>query len=191
MVRHRFRIRPFNAWDVAMFFLFAGMAVGTIVSVLSGESTGIEKLGKKLLSENSGISVKIAEMGVGRILSLWGQRGGTVFLLWLAGMSPMAFPVSWGFCGVLGAEIAFLVSVFTSVVGVWGLFLFGMTLVPQIFLYIPVILILLSWAFSQEKRVRLAGFFVLLLLAGIGALMEVCLSPRLIAFLFSHVLMVG
>ena len=52
--------------------------------------------------------------------------------------------------------------------------------------YIPVFWLLLSWALAKERRIRTAGFLILLLVLGMGTALEVWLNPGFVSLLVSH-----
>ena len=88
-------------------------------------------------------------------------------MLWLAGMTPVACLAAWGACLVLRSEQAWLLE--DLLAGrFWGLPVFVATLFPQVVFYIPVFWLLLSWALAKERRIRTAGFLILLLVLGMG-----------------------
>ena len=68
----------------------------------------------------------------------------------------------------------------------WGLPVFVATLFPQVVFYIPVFWLLLSWALAKERRIRTAGFLILLLVLGMGTALEVWLNPGFVSLLVSH-----
>ena len=114
------------------------------------------------------------------------QRSGMALMLWLAGMTPVACLAAWGACLVLGLEQAWLLAGFTGWGGFWGLPVFVATLFPQVVFYIPVFWLLLSWALAKERRIRTAGFLILLLVLGMGTALEVWLNPGFVSLLVSH-----
>ena len=63
----------------------------------------------------------------------------------------------------------------------WGLPVFVATLFPQVVFYIPVFWLLLSWALAKERRIRTAGFLILLLVLGMGTALEVWLNPGFVS----------
>lgn len=91
-----------------------------------------------------------------------------------------------GACLVLGLEQAWLLAGFTGWGGFWGLPVFVATLFPQVVFYIPVFWLLLSWALAKERRIRTAGFLILLLVLGMGTALEVWLNPGFVSLLVSH-----
>ena len=79
-----------------------------------------------------------------------------------------------------------LLAGFTGWGGFWGLPVFVATLFPQVVFYIPVFWLLLSWALAKERRIRTAGFLILLLVLGMGTALEVWLNPGFVSLLVSH-----
>lgn len=183
-MKRKFKFPLWSVWDVSVLFLILGSLIGTIAAVCFQETAGNGYAGIDSLVS------KCMEHGTSRQMLLffqvWLQRAGMAGMMWLAGMTPLALPAAWGFCFLLGMEQALLMAGFTGWGGIWGLPVFGATLLPQTLLYLPVFLILLSWSFARAKRIRIAGFLLLLLVLGMGAALEVWISPGLVRFLISR-----
>lgn len=183
-----------------MFFWILGIMAGTIVAVCFQISSGsghagletvlAKKLGQGLgdtsgagLYRNAGMKAASRET---LFFQIWLQRSGMALMLWLAGMTPVAWLAAWGACLVLGLELAWLLAGFTGWGGLWGMPVFVASLFPQMLFYLPVFWLLLSWALAKERRIRTAGFLILLSALGIGASLEVWLNPFFVSFLVSH-----
>jgi len=183
-----------------VFFWILGIVLGTIAAVCFQISSGsghaglesvlAARLGQEI-GDPSGAGwhlnagMKAASRGT-LFFQVWLQRSGMALMLWLAGMTPVACLAAWGACLVLGLEQAWLLAGFTGWGGFWGLPVFVATLFPQAVFYIPVFWLLLSWALAKERRIRTAGFLILLLVLGMGTALEVWLNPGFVSLLVSH-----
>ena len=199
-VKRRFRLPALSTWDVSVFFWILGIVLGTIAAVCFQISSGsghaglesvlAARLGQEIgdLSGAGGhlnAGMKAASRGT-LFFQVWLQRSGMALMLWLAGMTPVACLAAWGACLVLGLEQAWLLAGFTGWGGFWGLPVFVATLFPQVVFYIPVFWLLLSWALAKERRIRTAGFLILLLVLGMGTALEVWLNPGFVSLLVSR-----
>ena len=157
---------------------------GTLAAICFQKWPGIGRVGV------GSILTKKMEQGFGNreilFFQVWLQRSGMALMLWLAGMTPVTWLAAWGTCLVLGLEFAWLLAEFTDWGGFWGLPVFAATLFPQMVFYIPVFLLLLSWAITKERRIRAGGCLILLLFLGMGAALEVWLNPVFVSFLVSY-----
>lgn len=173
-VKRRFRLPALSTWDVSVFFWILGIVLGTIAAVCFQISSGsghaglesvlAARLGQEIGDPSgAGWHLNAGMKAAGRgtlFFQVWLQRSGMALMLWLAGFT------GWG--------------------GFWGLPVFVATLFPQVVFYIPVFWLLLSWALAKERRIRTAGFLILLLVLGMGTALEVWLNPGFVSLLVSH-----
>ena len=180
-------------------FWILGIVLGTIAAVCfkfrpertcrAGKCAGSEAWTRNWRSIGCRVASKRRNEGSqpgNFVFQVWLQRSGMALMLWLAGMTPVACLAAWGACLVLGLEQAWLLAGFTGWGGFWGLPVFVATLFPQVVFYIPVFWLLLSWALAKERRIRTAGFLILLLVLGMGTALEVWLNPGFVSLLVSH-----
>jgi stage II sporulation protein M len=73
-----------------------------------------------------------------------------VILLWGLGFTMIGVPVIWGYCGWLGFSAGMLLSLSVMRLGFTGVVICFLGLIPQIFLYIPGILLLLNQAYAMS-----------------------------------------
>lgn len=110
------------------------------------------------------------------------KRGLLMGILWLLGMSLFAIP---GFCLAAvyaGFSLAFLISSMTVQAGVMGVFLFLLSVFPQMVFYLPVFAVLYIWGMAAGSKIHGGGFAVLLLLTAAGAASELWLNPWFMHF---------
>lgn len=198
-----------NAMTLAGLFLFAGVLAGTLWTNRLGTELQdqLGALSQALLPAGSlspgggfiggtsigGTSVGGTSVGgtagagiTGGAAGLFLKRGLLLTVLWLAGMSLLAIP---GLClsaGYMGFSAAFLISCLTMQEGAGGLLLFLLSMLPQWLFFLPVALLLASWAGAEKCRLHGAGFLVLMCLTAAGCAAEQWLNPwclRLAAFL--------
>lgn len=162
--------------DFAAFCFFAGILLGTVWANLEGGEDNFQVMSFFFRYGSAG-----GEVLAGLILKRWLLAG----VLWLTGMSLLAVPGILIFLVWAGFSMAFLISGLTVQSGVAGLALFAASVIPQIFLYLPVIAVLSSWALNRCQKLHLAGFLVLLVLTAAGAAAEAYLNPALF-FLISE-----
>ena len=100
------------------------------------------------------------------------KRSLGIGILWLLGMSLFAVP---GFCLAAvyaGFSMAFLISSMTVQAGLMGVFLFLLSVFPQMIFYLPVLAGLYIWAMAPGNKIHGGGFAVLLILTAAGAASE-------------------
>ena len=110
------------------------------------------------------------------------KRSLGIGILWLLGMSLFAVP---GFCLAAvyaGFSMAFLISSMTVQAGLMGVFLFLLSVFPQMIFYLPVLAVLYIWAMAPGNKIHGGGFAVLLILTAAGAASELWLNPWFLHF---------
>ena len=157
----------------AVFCFFAGIFLGTFSFLLSGEEEAVF-----VWTDASGWAAGLS--GLSQLL--W-KRCLLAGFLWILGISLMAVPGMSLFLVWCGFSMAVVIAFLTKQKGVRGLPLFLSYVFPQIFCYLPAVLVFVRWGFQRIKRLHLAGFLVLLLLMALGALLEAWVSPRVVLFI--------
>lgn len=118
------------------------------------------------------------------LLSLMRSRILLLFGLWILGLSLLAVPGICLFFCWSGFSMAAVLAGFTAKWGAKALFLFLFSLFPHLFLYLPILFVLSSWAFGKRKKLHLSGFLILLIATVLGAVLEGLVNP-LFCLLFS------
>ncbi|WP_394523163.1 stage II sporulation protein M [Lacrimispora sp. JR3] len=167
--------RSTRTWDVFLLCFFAGLFAGTVMANFWYSSFADEAgyyLG--LLNRNMNLTKDERMELFGQVLS---QRMMEVWIIWLVGMTAYALPLFGIFTAGAGFSMGFVVSVITVQKGLMGLPVFLMTVMPQCLCYLPVFSILLFWGVQKERRFRIPGFLLLLLLTSAGSALEAWINP--------------
>lgn len=163
---------------LAVFFLFLGIAAGTVW-------VNLEKP-EQMVSVPLLASVFFSGTGGVPFLSLLLKRLCWLGLLWLLGLSKLAFSGICLFFFWSGISLSLLVAGLTIQYGIVGLLLFCLLLFPQICFYFPVFVILSGWALKGNETLHISGMLVLALLTAAGAAAESYGNPRFLGWIFAH-----
>lgn len=179
MKRHYFRLRV-SPSVITAFCFFAGTIAGTVwVGLMTPEIQ--EQLGGLGQAQFRRAGIGVPEMG--QFLHVLIQREMEAGFLWLIGMT--AFSVIGIFLAALygGISMSVIISLMTRQAGLMGLPLYLLSVVPQVFFYLPVIGVLLFWGLDPWKKTHVAGYLVLAVFVALGAFAETFLNPYCLAVL--------
>lgn len=155
---------------LAVFFLFSGILTGTVWVNL--------KEPNPVFSFPLLVSVSAVQTGGEVFLSFLFKRLFLLGFLWMLGLSKLALPGIFLFFFWSGVSMSFVLAELTLQCGLSGLFLFLVTMLPQQFFYVPVFLVLSSWALKGNETFHLPGMTVLFFLTLMGAAAEAYGNPR-------------
>lgn len=167
--------------DRLLFCFIAGVIGGTVTAnLLSGElQSQIGYFNTLFLSGQS--------LGGREQQELWyfvvKQRLLEVSGAWLVGLTVFSALGYYILAVLAGGSVALVLSVITVQKGMMGLPFYLATIVPQVFCYLPVCLVLAVWAGEDSRNIHLAGMGILVGLTVAGAVLEVYLNPLVLGFL--------
>ncbi|MBS5063273.1 MAG: stage II sporulation protein M [Hungatella hathewayi] len=110
------------------------------------------------------------------------QRGLEFLGGWLLSVTVFSIPGFYVLSLMAGGSIAVVLSVITVQKGVMGLVFYLASVMPHALCYIPIALILASWAGEEHHLLRPLGLSLLVLLLVVGTASEAWLSPVLLHF---------
>lgn len=110
------------------------------------------------------------------------QRGLEFLGGWLLSVTVFSIPGFYVLSMMAGGSIAVVLSVITVQKGLMGLIFYLATVMPHALCYVPVALILASWAGEEHHQLRPVGLVMLALLLVVGTASEAWLSPVFVNF---------
>lgn len=171
-----------GAWQRYGFCFFAGLAAGTGAANFFYPWYAKEAAYYlELLGRNGTLR---QEERLRLFWPVFRQRMVQVCVLWLCGLTAYGGILFSLFAFLLGFTTGFVLSVITAGKGLMGLPVFLMTLLPQIFCYLPVCLILLFWGMQRSRRGRIPIFLLILVLTVAGSGLEVWANPVFLKIVF-------
>lgn len=173
--------RSFYLSSLVVFCFFVGIFVGTVwINLMTKDIQ--EQLGvfgqAWILKSPKSFSLRLEQ-----ILPVLVKREMEAGFLWLTGMTLFAVPGLLAAAAFGGFTMAAVISLMTIQVGLIGLPLYMLSVIPQALFYVPVIAVLFFWGMERQKKMHVAGFLVLMLAVAAGALAEVCVNPYLMGVL--------
>lgn len=168
--------------DYLLLCFLGGVAAGTVTAnLLSGE------LQSQIGYFDGWFSGGKILTGAQKVQMYWyvlRQREIEFLMAWFLTLTVFSRP---GFCCLAawtGGISAVTISIFTGQFGMLGAAAYVATIMPQYLFYLPVWLILAGWAQKSEKKLRLLGLVVLILVTAVGAAAEVYVNPYLLRFFY-------
>lgn len=166
--------------DRLMICFVAGILGGTIVAnLLSGElKQQIGYFDTLFLSEQSLTMAEKKQMW----FYVLRQRSLEMLGAWLLSLTVFSAVGFYGLAAVTGGGIGVVLSVITMQKGLMGLVFYLGTIFPHGMCYIPIGLILASWAGEERHQIRVPATLLLALLLVVGTVAEAWLSPMIVLF---------
>jgi stage II sporulation protein M len=166
--------------NVFLVCFFAGVLLGTIIAnLLYSALTNQAGYYLGLLGQSTSLG-KNEKMDL--FIQICRQRIIEVVIIWGVGLTAYAIPCFCLLTGGLGLSMGVVLSVMTGQKGLLGLPVFIMTIIPQIFCYVPVICLLLMWGIRRNGKFRIPALLFLLLLVITGSACETWLNPFFLGF---------
>lgn len=167
--------------DLLLLFFIAGVLGGTITANLLSEELKrqIGYFDTLFLSEQALSMTQKQQMW----LFVLRQRCMELLGAWLLSLTVFS---AVGFCGaaaLVGGSVGVVLSVITVQKGLWGLLFYLGTILPQALFYIPIGLILASWAGEEKHPIRIPAILLLSLLLVVGTAAEAFVSPAVVSIL--------
>lgn len=167
--------------DLLLLFFIAGVLGGTITANLLSEELKrqIGYFDTLFLSEQALSMTQKQQMW----LFVLRQRCMELLGAWLLSLTVFS---AVGFCGaaaLVGGSVGVVLSVITVQKGLWGLLFYLGTILPQALFYVPIGLILASWAGEEKHPIRIPAILLLSLLLVVGTAAEAFVSPAVVLIL--------
>lgn len=189
----RFKVRNFNKIQTALILFFFGLFFGVLFANVFRTSyvqdlSALDLSYYKILKNIKLDYIELLKYTITNHLK-------SFMIFWILCITILGIPFIIGSVVAKGFEVGFLISAVTLQYGLKGILLFFAYLVPQIFLYVPVMIICLQKGFELAQHVYqgtrkpmtksvvfeyLALLFMLLALIGIGAILETYIGSSIL-----------
>lgn len=164
-----------------LLFFIAGILGGTITANLLSEEL------KQQIGYFDTLFLSEQALNMAQKQQMWlfvlRQRCMELLGAWLLSLTVFS---AVGFCGaaaLVGGSVGVVLSVITAQKGLLGLVFYLGTILPQALFYIPIGLILASWAGEEKHPIRIPAILLLSLLLVVGTAAEAWLSPIVVSFI--------
>ena len=170
-----------------MLAVMVGVIAGTLIA-----NYAIINITDKVGVLNNDLRLSIIDMKVNNV-ALWQYifktRIKELTLLILLLITPVAVPAVYIIFGIIGMSVGMVVSVSVMNMGIKGMFIYAVCLIPQYIIYAIAVFLMVSYIEKRliniKKTVIVIFISLIFLIAGI--LYEAYISPFIIRWLFEHI----